>query len=240
MRKVAITLLAASVLCPLSAQAADMGAHSAADLGAGSLKDAPFIPAWSWTGFYIGGHVGGAFAADDDLRTDVTGLGSDDVDSAFIGGGQIGANYQFWPRWVVGVEADISAVTSGGDRTFVDGTSALDDERGDWIASVTGRLGYTWGDAMIYVKGGVAFRDESDIDLSGSPAGVDVDRDDTGWTVGGGLEAKIASCWSAKVEYQFYDFGTTDISTVGFATGTGLSFDDDIHTLKVGLNYYFY
>lgn len=240
MRKVAIALLAASALCPLSAHAADLGAHRSADLGPGSLKDAPFIPAWSWTGFYIGGHVGGAFAANDDLRTDVIGLDNDDVDSSFIGGGQIGANYQFWPRWVVGVEADISALATGGDRTFGDGTSLLDDERGDWIASVTGRLGYTWGDAMIYVKGGVAFRDGSDVDFNNSPAGVGLDRDDTGWTAGAGWEAKIAECWSAKVEYQFYDFGTTDISTTGFATGTGFSFNDDLHTLKVGINYYFY
>jgi outer membrane immunogenic protein len=233
MRTLAIAFFAGSALCSASAYAADLAPQS--------LKDAPaYVPVYSWTGFYIGAHVGGAFPATDDTRTDVFGLVNTDIDSAFIGGGQVGANYQWGSRWVIGVEADISARTGSGDRTFGDGTATLTEDPGDWIASVTGRLGWTWGDAMVYVKGGVAFRDQSDLDLSGAAVGIDIDRDDTGWTAGGGLEGKIAPCWSAKIEYQFYNFGKTDVSTTGFGSGTGVSFNDDVHTLKVGVNYFFY
>jgi len=121
---------------------------------------------------------------------------------------------------------------SNGDRTFTDGALIARD-RSDWLASVTGRLGYTWGPGLIYAKGGVAFRDDNG--LSANIPGV-TDRKSTGYTVGGGLEYMFAPAWSAKVEYQYYNFDTT---SAAFTDGTALSYKDDLHTVKVGLNYHF-
>ncbi|MDH8276168.1 hypothetical protein QIG69_27840, partial [Klebsiella pneumoniae] len=56
-------------------------------------------------------------------------------------------------------EGQISGL-SNSDRTFTSGVNSFRD-RSDWLASVTGRLGYTWGPGLIYAKGGVAFRDDN-------------------------------------------------------------------------------
>lgn len=207
----------------------------AADLPARTYTKAPapvYAPVYNWTGFYLGGHIGAAFGGDNTAATTIPGLVTNDRDAAFLGGGQLGADYQFAPNWVIGIEGQISALTSN-DRNFTDGIDTIRD-RSDWLASVTGRLGYTWGPGMLYFKGGVAFRDDG---LAVTPGwtGSVTDRESTGWTVGGGLEYMFAPAWSAKVEYQYYNFDTTNVVTPLGA----LSYKDDLHTVKVGINYHF-
>src|SRR6202046_3985408 len=72
----------------------------AADMPARTYTKAPAYTApevvYNWTGFYIGGNIGGAFAGNNSLQ------GSD---GRFMGGVQAGFDYQFAPNWVVGVEA---------------------------------------------------------------------------------------------------------------------------------------
>ena len=209
----------------------------AADLPARTYTKAPapvYAPVYNWTGFYLGGHIGAAFSGDDGFATTLGTLVGTKQDAAFMGGGQLGADYQFAPNWVLGIEGQISALTNN-DRTFTDtATGDVLRSKSDWLASVTGRLGYTWGPGMIYAKGGVAFRDDSiGATLGFQPATTD--RESTGWTVGGGLEYMFAPAWSAKVEYQYYNFDTTNVVTPAGA----LSYKDDIHTVKVGVNYHF-
>ena len=225
----------------LSFAAAMLAATSsiAADLPARTYTKAPapvYAPVYNWTGFYIGGHIGAAFGGDDGFDTNIVGLTGTSRDAAFLGGGQIGADYQFSPNWVLGIEGQISALTDN-ERTFTAPTGDFIRDRSDWLASVTGRLGYTWGPGMLYVKGGVAFRDDSGLGVTAGFAPAATDKESTGWTIGGGLEYMFAPAWSAKVEYQYYDFGTTNVVTNG---GLGaLSYKDDIHTVKVGVNYHF-
>jgi outer membrane immunogenic protein len=210
----------------------------AADLPARTYTKAPayVAPVYNWTGIYVGAHIGAAFGGDNSYTTTVPGLTSNNRDAAFLGGGQIGADYQFAPNWLVGIEGQISGL-SNNDRNFNVGVDSIRD-RSDWLASVTGRLGYTWGPGLIYAKGGVAFRDDSGISATlGIPASV-TDRNSTGYTVGGGLEYMFAPAWSAKVEYQYYNFDTTNITAVG-AAAPYLSYKDDLHTVKVGVNYHF-
>ncbi|HEU4805118.1 MAG TPA: porin family protein, partial [Nitrobacter sp.] len=120
----------------------------AADLAARPYTKAPVYeaaPIYNWTGFYIGGHVGGAFGGRNNIFDPAfNGNGSDGV---FLGGGQIGYDTQFSPNWVFGIEANYS---------FLD-TSSSFANRG--LGSVTGRLGYTWGPALLYVKGGYGWAD---------------------------------------------------------------------------------
>ncbi len=191
----------------------------AADLPARTYTKAPAYapaPIYNWTGIYVGAHIGAAFGGDNDTSTTIPGLTSSNRDASFLGGGQIGADYQFAPNWVVGVEGQISGI-SNNDRRFTDGVGTLRD-RSDWLASVTGRLGYTWGPGMIYGKGGVAFRDNKDIDAVNFGL-VTTDRQDTGYTVGGGFEYMFAPAWSAKVEYQYYNFDTTNVSAAALGCG---------------------
>ena len=62
----------------------------AADLGARTYTKAPAYaaPIYNWTGFYIGGHIGGAFNGDNNFG----GLGNGNNDGRFLGGVQGGAD----------------------------------------------------------------------------------------------------------------------------------------------------
>jgi outer membrane immunogenic protein len=207
----------------------------AADMPARTYAKAPAYspPAviYNWTGFYIGGHLGGAFAGDNSF------VGSD---ARFMGGVQGGFDYQFAPNFVMGVEAQYSWLNSN-ITGFAFPGGGLVTSRNNQIGSVTGRAGYTWGPGLIYAKGGYAWRDNPNIGVSvaGTPAAFTTDgnhRD--GWTVGAGLEYMFAPNWSAKAEYQYYNFGNTNF-TKGPAAIVGTRFRDDDHTVKVGVNYRF-
>src|ERR1700686_570641 len=122
----------------------------AADIPARTYTKAPVYTApqavYNWTGFYIGGHVGGAFAGNNSLE----GSGG-----RFLGGVQGGADYQFATNWVIGAEDQYSWLANNNNG-----------------GSVTGRFGYTWGPALLYAKGGFAWRDNPNIGVSvgGVPA----------------------------------------------------------------------
>jgi outer membrane immunogenic protein len=109
------------------------------------------------------------------------------------------------------------------------------------LGSVTGRVGYTWGPALLYAKGGYAWRDSNNIGVSvaGVPAAFATDGNHKdGYTVGTGLEYMFAPNWSAKAEYQYYNFGNTTV-TAGPPDVVGARFRNDEHSVKVGLNYRF-
>jgi outer membrane immunogenic protein len=205
----------------------------AADMPARTYSKAPDYTApqvvYNWTGFYVGGHVGGAFAGNNSL------LGSD---GRFLGGVQGGFDYQFAPNWVVGAEAQYSWLSSNNNGVAFPG-GVLVTAKNDQLGSVTGRLGYTWGPALLYGKGGYAWRDASNIGVTvgggAVPFATDGNRKD-GFTVGAGLEYMFAPNWSAKAEYQYYNFGNTTF-TGGPIAGT--RFRDDEHTVKAGINYRF-
>ncbi len=188
-------------------------------------------PIYNWTGFYIGGHIGGAFAGDSTVNNS---------SGQFLGGVQGGADYQFAPNWVIGVEAQYSWMSSNNSgQLFPLGT--LVTTNNDQLGSVTGRLGYTWGPAMLYAKGGYAWRDGSNIGVTrgGAPVAFTTDgsRQD-GYTVGAGLEYMFAPSWSAKIEYQYYNFGNTTF-TSGPLDIVGVRFRNDENTVKAGVNYRF-
>jgi len=218
--------------------AALAGPAFAADMPARPIAKAPAYTApavvYNWTGFYIGGHVGGGFAGDNSLQSS---------DARFLGGVQAGFDYQFAPNWVLGAEAQYSWLSRGNNNngvlfpagTLVTGRTA------DQIGSVTGRFGYTWGPALLYAKGGYAWRDGNNIGMTvgGVPAAFTTSGNSKdGYTVGAGLEYLFAPNWSAKAEYQYYNFGNTTV-TAGPADTVGARFRNDEHSVKVGVNYRF-
>jgi outer membrane immunogenic protein len=201
------TAAVALVAMAAPASAADMAARPYTKAPA----YAPATPIYNWTGFYIGGHIGGAFPGNNNL------VGGSN-DGTFMGGGQIGYDMQFSPNWVFGIEANYS---------FKD-TSSSFANRG--LGSVTGRLGYTWGPAMLYAKGGYAWADSRFTNGFSGDGGRD------GYTVGGGMEYMFTQNWSGKIEYQYYDFGNVTALFPGVAA---VGFKNDEHTVKAGLNYRF-
>jgi outer membrane immunogenic protein len=225
---------------------------AAADLSAPMYtKAAPPVAAFSWTGCYIGGHVGGAFS--EDRTTSMFGNSTTFSSSGVVGGGQVGCDYQFAPAWVVGVEgrAAGTSLKSGHPATLVNLATgatlpAQFNTRNDFLASATARLGYSGADSwLFYVRGGAAWTNEKIDEAFAPPLIGPVDpsatKTRTGWTVGGGAEWVFAPHWSTTLEYNYYDFGShgfTLIDPTG-VTVSGLTLKDTIHTVTVGVNYRF-
>src|ERR1700726_2611480 len=112
-------------------------------------------PIYNWTGFYIGGHIGGAF----DGSNSFIGTSSSN-NGRFLGGLQVGADYQFAPNWVLGVEGQYSWLSGNVGAVFPGGFAYNNNQRG--LGSGTGRFGYTWGPGLLYVKGGYAYSDNNE------------------------------------------------------------------------------
>jgi outer membrane immunogenic protein len=227
-------LLCAATVCSGSARAADLPVKAPPNVAVASV--------YNWTGFYIGGH--GGFGWGRKEWTDLAGppfdAGSHRVDGA-VAGGQVGFNYQTGP-WVLGVEGQFSwANLDGNHLNPLDLADSLT-TRVRWMSSVAARIGYAFERTLVYVKGGGAWaRDHHEtIDLGVLERTGGATR--SGWLVGGGLEYGIGGGWSAKVEYNFMDFGrrTITMSPVDPAGDADLfDIDQHIHTVIFGLNYRF-
>jgi outer membrane immunogenic protein len=187
-------------------------------------------PMFNWSGFYVGLHAGYGWG---DKTWSAGGIGSVDFEvDGFLGGGQIGVDYQTGPL-VWRAEADISATNIDGNRSIAGGLLSVRTEV-DWMATATLGLGVTTGPALFYVKGGAAWADE---EHRGSLLGLTASAGETrsGWVVGAGLEYMLASNWSAKLEYNYLDFGEDRVSLGGLP----VDIEQEIHVVKFGVNYRF-
>src|SRR5258708_23548317 len=138
---------------------------AAADLPARTYTKGPAYTApalvYNWTGFYIGGHLGGAFGGGGSIEGN---------NGRFLGGVQGGADYQFAPNWVVGAEAQYSWLGGNNNGVLFPGGSLVT-ANSKQLGSVTGRFGYTWGPALLYAKGGFAWKENNNlrVRLAGGP-----------------------------------------------------------------------
>ncbi len=232
------------------------GPAVAADLPA---VKAPVLKApaalWSWSGLYIGGHVGAALSITDIADPFGAPIYGDNVRSpGFIGGGQIGFNHQVGSV-VLGVEADVSGVSSDGTNTCFafsgDFVSSNCRVRPDLYTTVTARIGYAVDRSLFYVKGGAAWtRGTVDMFVNQNfvgPNTVGVFTSTSsfvtpGWTVGGGVEYALASAWSVKLEYDYLGFRDQGVATPyvpgnPFGTAPTTTISQHVHQIKLGLNY---
>src|SRR5262245_43207209 len=233
---------------------------AAADLGARPVTKAPVaapVPVFSWTGCYIGGNVGGKWVADNDFNVNVASVpvvlpsgavvafnNGNNNDGAFIGGGQVGCQWQTG-AWVFGIEGDFVGTSLNRDFIvqntllvfpFVAGDAFS--IQNDWQASVRARLGYAFDRWMVYATGGVAFAQmEATAALVGVPFVVSVDKTLTGWTVGGGFEYAFYNNLSLGIEYRFSQFDTESFAFGTFGrlgpTAAGFASNADLQTHEV-------
>jgi outer membrane immunogenic protein len=241
---------------------------NAADLGLLPMYAAP--RAFTWSGCYIGGNIGGGWGRENvsipNLAQttgvlELVGVSFPSVTGntkGVLGGGQVGCNYQFAPNWVIGIEGDGEAAGIKGDVT--ESVSFTDPRTGgpntvtgtahaetDWIASVTGRVGWTGDRVMLYAKGGAAWAgDKYSADLPAFNEHIATSVIRPGWTVGGGVEWAFWENWSAKVEYDYYDFSisTRNLALPGTIFGVpeivpGINIKETISSVKFGINYRF-
>ena len=189
---------------------------------------------YTWTGFYFGGNAGYGWGNGDthfqplpDAVTfiDLAPQSLSPDPEGFIGGGQVGFNWQ-WNKWLVlGVEADFQGSDIEGHDTrfgFPDITGSPNfaapdsfifaHERMQWFGTARGRIGFApLCRLLLYATGGLAY---GNVDYSantnfdnGFTYPVRFSETNVGWTVGGGLEYAISHHWSVKAEYLYYDLG---------------------------------
>ncbi|MFZ3328878.1 MAG: outer membrane beta-barrel protein [Methylocella sp.] len=211
----------------------------------------PPPPIFTWTGFFIGGQVGGAWGTGGSSFTAFDAVTGRFVDASFgggnpsgvIGGGHLGFDYQI-PTWnwfsssgvVIGVEGSVDGSSLSKTTTvtlpgiFLTSGTATANASADVQGSIRGRLGIAWDRVLVYATGGVAFGGiNSNIEVSGvDAAGVPFfgqrnrSNDRTGFTVGGGIEYALTPNWSVGAEYRYTDFGTINRSA-SLADGSFIS-----------------
>ncbi|MDB5551830.1 MAG: outer membrane protein Omp31 precursor [Rhizobium sp.] len=224
MRKVTLALAALLGTTALAA---------AADLPSRGYAPAPVYaaPIFTWTGFYIGVNAG--YGGDKNSYS-INGLGNiaSITSGGFIGGGQIGYNYQFLgTAFVLGLEADLQATNIEGKVTILGlGIGS----KLDYLGTVRARLGYAFTDrALIYATGGLAYgRVKTNIANIISFGGTN-----TGWTAGAGIEYALTQNWSLKTEYLYVDLGSKS-SFLGLGN-LSVGVKNHEHIVRAGLNYRF-
>ncbi len=230
------------------------GAFSANAAAIPVFKAAPAATIHGWTGFYIGVTAGGGWSRKGTNSAVTSSLCNLSLSgcpafeaavvaaapghfntnaSGFIGGGEIGYNWQMG-RWVWGVEADFSAAGISGSAAQINTAAAPGivpansaiiaasaSEKLDFLGTVRGRIGFTLTDPLlVYATGGLAYGHvTSSTTLTATVGGLcgcgpsptataSASNDLWGWTVGGGLEWMFAPHWTVKGEYLHYDLGT--------------------------------
>jgi outer membrane immunogenic protein len=208
----------------------------------------PVVAVWSWTGCYVGGHVGGLWAHKD--WTDRTpqstdygaSVGGHDADS-WLGGVQGGCDYQFAGGFVVGIQGDYAWTDAKGSNANSLFPAITDSTNIKSIATVTGRVGYAWDRFLGYVKGGGAWeRDEYrsyGVFAGGRLFTLDISGSETrsGWTIGVGGEYAFTNFLSGFIEYNYYDFGTRDVTFSNNVTTYGIKETKSV--VRGGLNFRF-
>jgi outer membrane immunogenic protein len=181
------------------------------------------VTRYDWSGFYVGLNSGGSWGISR-FNFAVPGTGRVGTGGGMFGG-TVGANDQIG-HLVLGLESDLDAAdVSGSGTCLVAGLTCS--SRNDWLGTVRGRIGYAFDRFMPYVTGGAAFGDlKASVPASGS-----IGSNQTGWTVGGGIEYALSNKWTIKLEYLHVDFGNINWPPVR------VHFDED--TVRAGINYKF-
>jgi outer membrane immunogenic protein len=203
-------------------------------------------PAANWAGWYIGAHAGAAWqqTSANILEEGESPFGSTFSKTGFIGGGQIGYNWQHG-NFVFGLEGDISGLTgknslftfdSGKDPSAYGFSSQI-----RWLSTVRTRFGLAVGDTMVYATGGVAFGGVKNFQSIAEFGTYSQSKTKVGWAIGGGVEHMLSRNWTIGLEGLFVDLGSTSYRTSGSDASTTKStkFNNQAVIGRVKLNYKF-
>jgi outer membrane immunogenic protein len=205
MRKLLLASLAGvALVAGASANAADLGTR----MPVKALPAAAPVPVFTWTGFYLGGHVGYLWGDVDVEHVEVAPAApaTGGPTNGVVGGVLGGANWQTGPL-VFGGEADI-----GWSNAHGNGAVALTPEffqyQIRWTAHARGRIGYAFGGTLVYIAGGlaVAHADVQEI-MENTILPCQVGGTYTGGSIGGGVEQAFTRQISGRIEYLYDNFG---------------------------------
>jgi opacity protein-like surface antigen len=208
-------------------------------------KAAPAHAAYNWTGLYIGAYLGADWGSTNWNFVD-NGATTNPHFAGFLGGGEIGYNYQVG-KWVFGVEGDAAWTNAHGARPCQTGFFYNCETNVNLLSTATARIGYAYWDRLLaYVKGGAVIAQDRDsvvcdtgprptikaVVLVGCPSQGD-SKTQAGWTIGWGTEFGLTQNVSVKSEVMYFDLGSdrynlggipTDIQRSGFISTVGLQY----------------
>jgi outer membrane immunogenic protein len=207
------------------------------------LVQAPaYVPAFSWTGTYVGLNVGGAWTNTDFGPTTMLNLAPNTIvgeptvgatANSIIGGGQTGYNWQMGAL-VLGVEQDFQFTSLKPGFVYA-AAPTLPLVTGDgfsanikYMGATRARIGWAWDRVMLYGTGGVetAVGDGTGTYVGragGSPplSFTDDRKFWIGWTVGAGLDWAMTNNVILGVDYRYFDLGTDTFNLGGVTPGAG-------------------
>jgi outer membrane immunogenic protein len=204
------------------------GSANAADLAVPAYKASVMAPAFSWTGWYIGGNIGAGWGENADaVATPGPGVNfgagptsANSTPGGVIGGGQVGYDWQVNRSWVFGLVADFQGADIRGSSSgpgpgngCAPSVCATEDLR--FLGTARGRLGWTAGNWLLYGTGGVAYGSvNSTENFSNLIFPITGSRSETrvGWTGGVGVNYAMTQNWVVGLEYLHYDLGTTSVT----------------------------
>jgi len=244
------------------------GVAWAADMSTKALPYEAPAAAPGWTGFYVGGDVGGLWMSQDAAWNPLPSPAAFTVlpitgrldSSQFVGGVYGGYNWQLAPTWVVGIEGDFSWTGAGesmqgvwknfpnGQPSFPTTLSSLTDKL-DSLASVRGRIGYlVTPNALAYITGGAGWgrfdysafaRNTANSYL----ASTSFSKIQSGFVLGGGLEWALTENWLIRGEYLYYGLGGSSVVAAAPAFPTFPSgflwHNTSVQEARLGLSYKF-
>jgi outer membrane immunogenic protein len=212
----------------------------------------PPVPVLSWTGFYVGANIGGSWSNNDWTETlFLTNFSNNGNNGAFIGGGQIGGNYQTG-HFVGGGEWDFDWTGShNGPGVLIPGVGIVQiTGHSRYITTVAARFGYAIDQWLVYGKAGGGWVGNYNLSVTDLTTGVSVgcgtftncgNNNTGGWLVGVGAEWAFVPHWSLKFEYDYLGLGNrtfTIPATAQFLPGdTFTSSNRNVQMFKIGVNY---
>ncbi len=215
-----------------------LAANSAAWAGPAGVLSGSYD---NWTGFYLGGTVGGAWGSlNPTTSTSLTGIYF--PDAATLGavnaagaqsfktrsvpiGLEAGYNWQkAGTPWVFGIEGDVQSLRLSGDAdsgsivypgfapTTFNVSSA---SSANWLFTLRPRVGWARDNWLFYGTGGVAVTRLNSqfafFDQTGTAASGNFSRTRLGYAAGGGVEVGLGNGWSVKGEYLFVDVSSGSV-----------------------------
>ena len=221
-------------------------------------------PVGNWAGVYVGGNFGSIVARDRSTLTvpaAAAGVAGGITQSfnlvpdGFIGGGQIGYNWQA-AAWVFGVEGDFQGSTARDNKACVAfcapptvASNVALNQTLPWLATARGRLGYSVGSTLFYGTAGYAYGETRTrfTEVFGPLTGTaEIKRSKGGYVAGAGIESPLTNIfgffgpnWTSKTEYLFVDLGRTrNTFTAGTFAQTFTTRTEE-HIFRTGINYHF-
>jgi len=215
----------------------------------------PLLPVFSWTGFYIGGNIGGAWSNNRWNDTLVVTNFNNGNNGVFIGGGQIGGNYQIG-QFVIGAEWDFdwAANNNNSAAVFVPGVGNIAVTANNrWISTVAARFGWAIDHVLLYGKAGGGWVGSNNLTVTNLTTGASLtcgsflnscgNNNNGGWLLGAGVEYAFAPNWTVKAEYDYLGLGNRTFfvpATAPFLAGdTFTSNNRNVQMVKIGVNYLF-